>query len=189
VSASRRSVCGALAVALTAACLATSAQAREARWLEGRVVSVEDGDTITVLDAARVQHRIRLAGIDAPERGQPGGVRSKNSLAAIVFEQPVRVEWNKRDAYGRVVGTVWVAPPDADCRGRPECPADFDAGLAQLAQGRAWWFRRYAAEQPADERARYEAAEALARERRQGLWRDGSAVPPWEWRQRQRARP
>jgi len=178
----------ALAVVLLAACLCAPAQAREARWLEGRVVSVEDGDTVTVLDASRVQHRIRLAGIDAPERGQPGAVRSKTSLAAVVFEQPVRVEWSKRDTYGRVVGTVWVAPPDAECRGRPECTASFDAGLAQLEQGRAWWFRRYAAEQPPAQRARYEAAETLAREKRLGLWRDGSAVPPWEWRQRQRAR-
>jgi len=179
----------ALALALTLACLVTAAQAREAEWIEGRVVSIEDGDTITVLDAARVQHRVRLSGIDAPERGQPGGVRSKNSLAEIVFEQAVRVEWAKRDAYGRVVGKVWVAPPDAQCRGRPDCPPTFDAGLAQLAQGRAWWFRRYAAEQPPEERVRYEATESLAREKRLGLWRDGTAIPPWEWRQRQRSRP
>lgn len=179
----------ALLAALPVGFLAASAHAVEPQSLEGRVVSVEDGDTVTVLDAGRVQHRVRVAGIDAPERGQPGGVRSKESLAAMVFDQPVRVQWHKRDPYGRLVGTLWVAPQEADCRGRPECPTTLDAGLAQLRLGRAWWFRRYAAEQPPDERERYESAEAQARQMKLGLWRDGSAVAPWEWRQRTHSRP
>ena len=176
-------------VALPGGFLAASAHALEPHSLEGRVVSVEDGDTVTVLDAGKVQHRVRLAGIDAPERGQPGGVRSKDSLAEMVFEQPVRVQWHKRDPYGRLVGTLWVAPQEAQCRGRPECPTTLDAGLAQLRLGRAWWFRRYAAEQPPDERERYESEEAQARQAKLGLWRDGGAVAPWEWRQRARPRP
>ena len=176
-------------VALLAGFPAATVQALEPQSLEGRVVGVGDGDTVTVLDAGKVQHRVRLAGIDAPERGQPGGQRSKESLSAIVFDQPVRVQWHKRDPFGRLVGTLWVAPRDADCRGRPECPATLDAGLEQLELGRAWWFRRYAAEQPPEERERYESAEARARERKLGLWRDGGAVPPWEWRQRNRSRP
>jgi len=176
-------------IALLAGCLAATAHAAEPKSLEGRVVGIADGDTVTVLDASKAQHRMRLAGIDAPERGQPGGLRSKESLAAIVFDQPVRVQWHKRDPYGRLVGTLWVAPQEAECRGRPECPTTLDAGLAQLTLGRAWWFRRYADEQPPDERERYESAEAHARERKLGLWRDGVAVPPWEWRERTRSRP
>ena len=162
--------------------LAFAGTAAGSQALDGRVVSIEDGDTVTILDAGNVQHRVRLAGIDAPERGQQGAQRSRESLAALVYEQPVRVASHKRDPYGRIVGTLWVAPPGAPCRGRPECPATLDAGLAQLQAGRAWWFRRYAAEQRVEERASYEAAERDARARRIGLWRSGTAVPPWEWR-------
>jgi len=159
---------------------APAADAQDA--LTGRVVGVADGDTVTVLDARRTQHRIRVAGIDAPERGQPGGQRSKESLSMLVYDQPVRVESNKRDRFGRIVGKVWVAPPDSPCRGRPDCPTTLDAGLSQITMGRAWWFRKYADEQSPEDRSRYEFAEAEARAKKAGLWRDGTAVPPWEWR-------
>ena len=150
--------------------------------VEGRVVAIADGDTITVLDAGKAQHRVRLAGIDAPERGQPGGQRSKESLSALVFDQPVRVESSKRDRFGRVVGKVWAASPDSPCRGKPDCPMTLDAGLAQITMGRAWWFRKYADEQSPEDRARYEFAEQEAHAKKAGLWRDGTAAPPWEWR-------
>jgi endonuclease YncB( thermonuclease family) len=150
--------------------------------LVGRVVGVTDGDTITVLDANKSQHRVRIAGIDAPERGQPGGQRSKESLSAMVYDQPVRVESQKRDRFGRIIGKVWVAPPDSPCRGKPDCPMTLDAGLAQITLGRAWWFRRYADEQSPGDRGRYEFAEQEARAKKGGLWRDGKPVPPWERR-------
>ena len=149
--------------------------------LSGRVVAIADGDTITVLDARKTQHRIRLAGIDAPERGQPGGQRSKESLSALVYDQPVRVESNKRDRFDRIVGKVRVAFPDSPCRGKPDCPMTLDAGLAQITMGCAWWLRKYADEQSPEDRARYEFAEQEARAKKAGLWRDGTAVPPWEW--------
>ena len=149
----------------------------------GRVVGVTDGDTITLLDGSKTQHRIRLAGIDAPERGQAGAQRSKESLSSLVYDQPVRVESAKRDRYDRNVGKVWVASPDSPCRGKSDCPMTLDAGLAQIAVGRAWWFRKYADEQSPEDRGRYEFAEQEARAKKAGLWRDGTAVPPWEWRQ------
>lgn len=65
--------------------------------LVGYVVGVADGDTITVLDAERQQHKIRLMGIDAPEKAQAFGDRSKTNLSRLVFNKDVRVEWNKRD--------------------------------------------------------------------------------------------
>ena len=141
---------------------------------------------MTVLDADKTQHRIRLAGIDAPERGQPGGHRSKESLSALAYDQPVKIEWQKRDRYGRIVGNVWVASSDSPCRGKPDCPMTLDAGLAQITIGRAWWFRTYASEQTPEDRARYEAAEQEARSKKVGLWRDGTAVPPWVWREGKR---
>ena len=167
-------------------CLTAVAVADAETTLSGRIVGVSDGDTITVLDANKTQHRIRLAGIDAPERSQPGAQRSKESLSALVYDQPVRVESTKRDRYGRIVGKVWVASPDSPCRGKPDCPMTLDAGLAQITMGRAWWFSRYADEQSPDDRGRYEFAEQEARAKKAGLWRDGTTVPPWEWRAGQR---
>ena len=72
----------------------------------GKVVKISDGDTITVLDHYKVQHRVRLTGIDAPERKQAFGSRSRQSLSKLVFNKTVTVKTNKRDRYGRVLGKV-----------------------------------------------------------------------------------
>jgi len=153
-----------------------------AESLLGRVVGVTDGDTVTVLDAAKAQHKVRLAGIDAPEKGQPFGERSKENLSRLVFGRDVRVDWHKRDRYGRLVGTVWVVSPDMPCIGKPDCPKNLDAGLAQLTVGLAWHYRKYAHEQEPQQRGQYAFAEEEARVKRAGLWRDPNPVPPWEWR-------
>lgn len=147
--------------------------------LTGRVVDVADGDTITVLDAQRQEHKIRLGGIDAPEKAQPFGQRSKVSLAQLVFDRDVRVEYEKRDRYGRIIGKVMMQP--SDCT---RCPMTVDAGLAQLTVGLAWWYRKYAKEQSPEDRERYESEEQEARSRRIGLWQDLNVVAPWEWRRR-----
>ena len=149
--------------------------------LTGRVVGVADGDTITVLDADRQQHKIRLGGIDAPEKAQPFGERSKQSLSRMVFGKEVRVEWDKRDKYKRIVGKVWVQP--ADC---PTCPMTLDAGHAQITVGLAWWYRKYAREQAPQDRGAYEFSEQEARAKRVGLWSEPDPVPPWEWRRSSR---
>lgn len=167
-----------VSISLAGAAVAADAPAP----LTGRVVAVQDGDTITLLDSSMAQHRVRLNGIDAPEKGQPGAQRSKESLSALVYEQPIRVDWQGRDTYGRVIGKVWVASPDSPCRGRADCPMTLDAGLAQIAMGRAWWFRAYADGLSPEDRVRYESAEADARRRKAGLWRSGVAVAPWDWR-------
>jgi len=150
-----------------------------AETLIGVVVGVSDGDTITVLDSERQQHKIRLGGIDAPEKAQPFGQRSKENLSRLVFKKEVAVDWTKRDRYGRIVGKVMVQP--SDC---PSCPKTLDAGQAQLSVGMAWWYRKYAKEQPPEDRGRYEFEEQEAKARRVGLWQDPDPVPPWEWRRR-----
>lgn len=81
--------------------LLTLACAAHAETVTGRVLGVADGDTITVLDADKVQHKIRLAGIDAPKRKQAFGNRSKESLSGLAFDKTVNVEISKRDRYGR----------------------------------------------------------------------------------------
>ena len=162
-----------LAVALL--CLASVA----AEVLHGRVIGVADGDTVTVLDANKEQLKIRFAGIDAPERKQPFGIRSRQNLARYVARKDVRLDCPKVDRYGRKVCKVWVQP--LDCT---RCGKTLDVGLAQITDGMAWWFRRYADEQSAEDRGRYESAEQDARLRKRGLWRDNDPVPPWEFRRR-----
>jgi endonuclease YncB( thermonuclease family) len=148
---------------------------------DGRVVSVADGDTVTVLDNNNIQHKIRVAGIDAPEKGQPFGDRSKQSLSRAVMGKTVRIEWEKQDRYGRLVGKVWVAPLDATCQQTP-CPKTLDAGLAQLTVGLAWHFKKYEKEQSEEDRLRYSFAEEEARARKAGLWSQPDPTPPWQWR-------
>lgn len=145
-----------------------------AEVLTGQVVGIADGDTITVLDGSRQQHRIRLAGIDAPEKKQAFGERSRQNLAAMVFSKTVSVEWDKQDRYGRTVGKVKIN--------------GIDANLEQVKTGMAWWYEKYRKEQsPADQR-RYAEAERQARAGRVGLWRDPAPAAPWEWRSARRAR-
>lgn len=147
--------------------------------IQGRVVSVSDGDTITVLDAAHQQHKIRLSGIDAPEKAQPFGQRSKENLSGLVFGRDVIVEWRKKDRYGRTVGKVMVAEPT--CR-ESTCLKTVDACHAQIVAGMAWWYRQYAREQEPGDANRYEQSELDARARQIGLWSDPEPTPPWDWR-------
>jgi len=105
-----------------------------AATLDGRVVGVHDSDTITVLDASRQQHRIRLAGIDAPELKQAFGTRSRQNLSGLVFGKDVAVEWEERDRYKRIVGKVLVDESSVDCAFR-DCRKSFDAGLQQIRDG------------------------------------------------------
>jgi endonuclease YncB( thermonuclease family) len=149
--------------------------------LLGRVVGVSDGDTITVLDSNHFDHRIRLAGIDAPEKGQPFGERAKQGLSRAVYGKDVRVEWDKRDKYGRLVAKVWVAPPGGHCD-EIRCPKSLDVGHEQLLVGLAWHYGTYEGEQSTADRRSYAAAEKDARARRAGLWSEADPVAPWDWR-------
>jgi endonuclease YncB( thermonuclease family) len=148
-----------------------------AETLDGRVVSVADGDTITILDDAQVRHRIRLAAIDAPEKGEPFGERSKQNLSQLVYGKVVRVDWQKQDRDGCLIGTVWAESPDMPCRDLPSCPKTLDAGLAQITVGLAWHFKRHADEQEPQQRGQYEFAEIEARAKKVGLWSDPNPVP------------
>jgi endonuclease YncB( thermonuclease family) len=155
---------------LVALLLAILAPVVLADTLIGRVVAVADGDTITILDASNTQYKIRLAGIDAPEKGQPFGRVSRQRLADTVFTKTVQVEWSKRDRYGRIVGKVI-----AD--GKDVC-------LLQIESGLAWHYAKYEREQSPADRKAYADAEIRAREQKRGLWMDAHPVPPWEWRHR-----
>ena len=139
-----------------------------AATLEGMVVAVHDGDTVTLLDANRRQHKIRLAGIDAPELSQAFGRVSRQHLADQVAGRTVVIEWTKRDKYQRLVGKV--------------LHAGHDINITQIEAGLAWHYKKYATEQSPDDRQRYARAEEQARASRLGLWQDSHAVPPWDYR-------
>jgi endonuclease YncB( thermonuclease family) len=150
-------------------CCALAGGAVAAASIDGLVVSVADGDTITILDDEHQQHRIRLAGIDAPEMGQDFGRLSKGSLSDLVYRQHVQVDTEKLDRYGRVVGKVTVYGQDVN--------------LQQVRRGMAWHYKAYQREQSKADRLAYAAAEAAARTGRIGLWAmPQPQVPPWTFR-------
>ena len=141
----------------------------KAATLQGKVVNVADGDTLTVLDGHKTQHKIRLQGIDAPEKSQPFGQKSKQSLNQLVHSKMVTVEFEKKDKYGRTVGKVLLN--------------DNDVCLEQLKLGMAWHYKKYASEQSKEDREIYAQAEQLAKSQAIGLWRDKNPMPPWDFRQ------
>ena len=132
-----------------------------------------------MLDSNNVQHKVRVAGIDAPEKKQAFGNRSKDNLAELVAGKSVNVEWTKRDRYQRIVGKVMVATPGCSAL---NCPKTVHAGLAQIRTGLAWWYRKYASEQLPADAASYADTETLARAQTAGLWRDKDPIPPWDFR-------
>lgn len=149
----------------------------------GKVVAVADGDTITVL-RGQEQVKVRLSGIDAPERKQPYGERARQSMINLVFGKQVFVEERKLDRYGRTVGLVRVAPND--CK-KSDCAKTLDSSMAMLTTGLAWHYKRFEAEQPEEERGQYSFAEDEARAKKAGLWRDSNPVAPWDWRAEKKA--
>ena len=140
----------------------------QAATLQGKVVSVADGDTLTVLDDNKTQHKIRLQGIDAPEKAQAFGQKSKQSLNQLVHSKMVTVEFEKKDKYGRTVGKVLLNGTDV-------C-------LEQIKLGMAWHYKQYQSEQSKEDRDTYAQAEQTAKAQAAGLWKDKSPTPPWAFR-------
>lgn len=136
--------------------------------LLGRVVAVADGDTVTVVSRDNARHTIRLSGIDAPERNQPFGAESREHLVGLALNKDAVVEFHKEDRFGRLVGKVLIAGNDVN--------------LALVRAGLAWQYKDYQSEQSLVDRTRYAAEEFVARASGRGLWSDGSAIPPWDWR-------
>jgi endonuclease YncB( thermonuclease family) len=137
-------------------------QAAAAETLSGEVVTVIDGDTLTVADAAKKRHRVRLAGIDAPQAKQPFGLSSARSLAQLCYRKAAKVEWTQKQR-GLLLGQV-------SCE-------DKDANAEQVRRGMAW----VSPKQTTAGSGLYEL-ETYARLRKVGLWADEKPTPPWEWR-------
>ena len=130
--------------------------------IRGRVVAIADGDTITMLDGGHRQAKVRLSGIDAPEKSQAFGTRSRQRLAELVAGREVLVEWDKKDRYGRILGRVLV---DGE-----------DINLQMVREGMAWHYTAFS------KSPELQVAEAAAREGRLGLWSGPFPVAPWDFR-------
>ncbi len=139
-------------------------QAPASGRVEGVVTRVADGDTLTLQTGESPSGlKVRLYGIDAPEKDQVFGRESGEWLRDAVLYRRVVVEPQDRDRYGRLVGRVYVD-------GR-------EINLESVRSGMAWYYEAYAKGDGAFARAQEEARRAG-----RGLWRDRSPVPPWEHR-------
>lgn len=134
--------------------------------IQGKVIKVLDGDTINILYQNQPV-RIRLNGIDAPEKGMPHGNKAKQFVSNLAAQKTVTVNVTDTDKYGRSVGDVTL--PDGTSLNREIVKA-----------GYAWWYRKYSTDESLG------ALEAEARNTRKGLWQDKEPMPPWEWRAAQR---
>ena len=141
-----------------------------AEELIGKVIKVSDGDTITVLDNNNQKHKIRLKGIDAPESQQVYGDISTQSLAELVYDKEVVVNWDKKDKYYRILGKVIIGGKDAN--------------YEQLKKGLAWYYKQYEKDLSDDDKERYSEVEGLAKNYGVGLWADSNSIPPWEFRRK-----
>ena len=137
-------------------------EAAKTKVIIGRCTKVSDGDTITVLDSEKVQHKVRLDRIDAPEKKQAFGEKSKQHLSEMVFGKDVRVEWQKKDRYQRILGIVFIGEKDVN--------------LQMVKDGFAWHYKFY------DKTPAYAQAALDAREKKIGLWVDPNPIEPYEFR-------
>jgi endonuclease YncB( thermonuclease family) len=141
-----------------------------AEVLVGKVVGVSDGDTITLLDVKKTEHKVRLMGIDAPEKSQDFGIQAKRELSDYIYQQEVTVEYKKLDKYKRKVGKVIF-------EGKDIC-------LAMIELGMAWHYKDYEKEQSKTDRDLYSQAEIKAREAKIGIWQASNPIAPSTFRRK-----
>lgn len=138
-----------------------------AQILKGKAVKIADGDTFTLLVNGHDQVKIRIDGIDAPEKGQAFGNRAKEYLSGMIWGEDLTVSVTKKDRYGRSIGKVSTS-------------SITDVGLEMIKAGFAWQYRDYNNEKA------YAEAESLARQNRKGLWFDNNPMSPQDFRKEKR---
>lgn len=135
--------------------------------LQGKVVRVIDGDTLVLLTSDKEQVRVRLYGIDTPERGQPFGSAAKQHLTDICAGKTITVDVVNIDRYGRTIGVIYYRGSNINHQ--------------MVKDGYAWWYEQYAKND-----TKLKSLQEEARKSRRGLWSDPHATPPWQWRKRER---
>ncbi|HPT27974.1 MAG TPA: thermonuclease family protein, partial [Bryobacteraceae bacterium] len=142
-------------------------QPRQEADYQAKVTAVTDGDTIEVL-RQRTRLKIRLFGVDAPEKRQPFAERARQRVADLALGRTVTVIPRGNDRFGRCL--AWIV-----------LPGNSNLNETLVAEGLAWWFRRYAPHQH-----RLEELERAARDHGAGLWAEPDPTPPWLWRRARR---
>lgn len=140
-----------------------------AQTFQGKVVSIKDGDTIEMLVKGK-KVRIRLFGIDAPERGQPHANKAKEYVSDLCFGKTVKALQKNKDQYGRVVAEIYLSNGSS-------------LNHQIVAAGYAWQYKQF------NKSAELAAAEQNARVKKLGLWQDARPVAPWDWRKQKRKAP
>lgn len=130
-----------------------------------KVVGVSDGDTFTAINRDNLQLKVRIYGIDAPEKGQDFGNKAKQTLSDYIFGQDVTIDVQSRDGWGRYISYVYT--PDGK-----------DVSLLMLKDGMAWHFKKY------DSTEEYSKAEEQAKKKKVGLWSVPNPVAPWDYRKK-----
>lgn len=133
-------------------------------------IRVIDGDTVEILIAGQDSQRVRMQGIDAPEKNQAFGKKSTQTLKDCVADQPLSLIGDKKDRYGRIVGIVMAG--NTDCN------------LNQIQKGMAWHYKAYQKEQSPENQSLYADAETKAKKSKVGLWSDKCPVAPWDFRKK-----
>ena len=179
----RRRLLGLAAAVLLSAGLSACHQPAGPRLPEGpySIAEIFDGDSFNLKAKDGAIVRVRIAGIDAPEKTQPYSTKAKDSLAELLHSGPIGLQPVKVDTYDRWVANVRIG--------------DRDLGLEQIQRGYAWYFVRYKQDINEEQQRRYAEAERVARDQRHGLWAGIDAAarnpalapePPWKFRQRNR---
>jgi micrococcal nuclease len=130
--------------------------------IQGKVIKIADGDTFTMIFDNDFDVRVRLNGIDCPEKSQPFSKRAKQALSDFIFGKMVVVQYKEKDRYGRVIGDVYID--------------GLHVNYEMVKLGLAWHFKRYSDDEELN------SLEKDARYKRIGLWSDKKPIPPWEWR-------
>jgi endonuclease YncB( thermonuclease family) len=130
-----------------------------------RVIAITDGDTFKALNAENQQIKIRMYGIDAPEKTQAFGTKAKQYLSDLIFEKTIAITIDDIDRYGRTVARVYTSDGK-------------EVAVEMLKAGMVWHYKQYSKSEE------YAVLEAEAREAERGLWADSDAVPPWEFRKK-----
>jgi micrococcal nuclease len=131
--------------------------------ITGKVVGVHDGDTFTLLTKENVQYKVRLHGVDCPELKQDFGKVCKKYTSDVIFNKTVKVEYSKKDRYGRIVGIVIL-------------PNGKILNEELLRYGYGWHYLKY------DTNPKWTKLETEAKEAKLGLWKQPNATPPWDYR-------
>lgn len=134
--------------------------------ISGKVISVADGDTMTILTADKKQIKIRMLGIDAPERGQDFGTVARQQLNNLCYGKNVIVEKKDEDQYGRVLGVVYVD--------------GMNVNEYMVRNGLAWYYRHFVND------PRLDSLELLARKEKVNIWSMKNPTPPYEFRKSRR---